>query len=488
MAYEFINVGLTPNDGNGDTLRDAIIKINDNFNLTYTKEEVNNLLSDIDVDLSNYYTKSETISQIELATENLATETYVDNSVNDLNIPTKTSELINDGNGNNPFLTITDIPNISYNIDQVLQTGNTSNRQMNLGNIRINVDTLLYTLQILNSSGQPAHRWAENGNYLANNSIRIAAPSEGLVELGKPSTGVLVVSNTSASRSTRVMFDTVTSNVEVRFRNLGGTVALLSDLNAVAFPEAPLDGNIYGRSAGTWVPVYQGAIDPTLQNIAKSGLGYQLLTINTSLLTLGTNSLMFGSPASIAHTSGDYSVSFGELNRNEGLRSFTTGTINSIETTAFDSGALGSRIDINSAYSFGMGYYLNSGTDVIGQSILGKYSHFPANNNTQQFIVAIGTSQADRQHGLEVLTKENKGFVRAPYQTALDMHAEFDDKILVHKEYVEFYYTPKLETNNLENRITTIENKVVTANDVIQALTNATPTEIDEIKSLLGIV
>ena len=31
MAIQTINVGTTPNDGTGDTLRDAMIKVNSNF-------------------------------------------------------------------------------------------------------------------------------------------------------------------------------------------------------------------------------------------------------------------------------------------------------------------------------------------------------------------------------------------------------------------------------------------------------------------------
>ena len=35
MAKEIINVGTTPNDGTGDTLRDAMVKVNSNFSSVY---------------------------------------------------------------------------------------------------------------------------------------------------------------------------------------------------------------------------------------------------------------------------------------------------------------------------------------------------------------------------------------------------------------------------------------------------------------------
>ncbi len=40
MAKELINVGLIPNDGTGDTLRDAFIKVNNNFDETYYNDRV----------------------------------------------------------------------------------------------------------------------------------------------------------------------------------------------------------------------------------------------------------------------------------------------------------------------------------------------------------------------------------------------------------------------------------------------------------------
>lgn len=36
MAIDYINVGAVANDGTGDDLRDAFIKVNDNFNLLYS--------------------------------------------------------------------------------------------------------------------------------------------------------------------------------------------------------------------------------------------------------------------------------------------------------------------------------------------------------------------------------------------------------------------------------------------------------------------
>jgi hypothetical protein len=37
MAQQVINVGLAPNDGNGDAIRNAYIKCNDNFGELYSR-------------------------------------------------------------------------------------------------------------------------------------------------------------------------------------------------------------------------------------------------------------------------------------------------------------------------------------------------------------------------------------------------------------------------------------------------------------------
>lgn len=491
--FNKINVGTEPNSGNGDLLRDAFIKINSNLDQTYTKEEVNDLIEDVEVDLSNYDTKSEVDAKIVDATSDLASKSYVNNAVTGINLPTKTSDLINDGNGvvGKPFITVDDIPGLSNTIDQVLQAGNTSDREMRLGNIRINVNTLLYPLQIVNSSEQPAHRWGDNGNYLASNAVRIAPPGEGLVELGKFSSGVLVVNNVNNNRSSKVFFDSVVNNAEIRFRNISGTVALLSEIPSIAglIPEAPMDGDIYGRSAGTWVPISGGGgpLDPTNQNVAKDGVGYKLYGRTFTNVTLGLNSLFWGTSISSGgnYTSGADSVAFGENQRPEGTRSFISGSGNRTRNSATNAVALGANIDLLGNSSIGLGFDLK-GSAKVGQVLVGAYSKLSNETTTQQFIVGIGTS-GNRQHGLEVLDLANKGFVKAPYQKAIDMFNDVDDTILVHKSYVEFYYTPRIAFDDLEDRVEVLESNNLTPANFINMLNNATPTQIDEIKTLLGI-
>lgn len=93
MALNKINVGTAPNKGDGDTLRDAFIKVNENYDNIYDKNEVDTKIAGVEVDLSNYDTKAEV-------------DTKIDNALDSLTIPTKTSELENDGDGTSPFVTV----------------------------------------------------------------------------------------------------------------------------------------------------------------------------------------------------------------------------------------------------------------------------------------------------------------------------------------------------------------------------------------------
>lgn len=497
MAFNKINVGNTPNDGTGDPVRDAFIKVNNNLDDTYTKDEVDDLIEDVEVDLSNYDTKVEVDNKITNATNGLATETYVDDSIGDIVIPESTSDLINDGNGDvtKPFITIDDIPAIaSGNIDDVLAVGNTSNRQMRLGNVIINSSHLFYKMQILNTSNAPSHQWTLAGDYNLDGSISIIPPSgnEGVVEFQKNSLGVIKVNNTSYTRSTRILFNTINQDADISFRNISGTVALLSDIPAPPtgfVPEAPIDGNIYGRSSETWVPVSGGEspVDPTNQNIARSGVGYKLITRDFTNATLGINSLMWGTPASGAtYTTGADSVAFGENQRPEGVRSFLAGSGNRAFNTATNGAVFGFNNTVTANSSIALGFELRGGNK-LGQVLVGNYSQLATNNTTQQFIVGIGTSGSDRVHGLEVLDQANNGYVRAPYQKAVEMYNDTDDKILVHKEFVEFYYTPRLTFDDLEDRVELLEGVELNPENFISMLDDCTPAQIDEIKLKLGI-
>lgn len=416
-----INVGTSPNSGTGDKLRDAFIKVVNNFN-----------------ELSNKYDT-------------------LDQKVNDIDVPTKTSTLLNDGSdGINPFITLEDVPAGGVGtLDEVLQKGNSSDREITLGNIRLNTNELLYDIIINNANNTSyVHRFGTSGIYEATGAVRVKASTEGLVELGKPSTGVLRVSNTAGSRTARVLFPNITSNVDISFKNQSGTVALLSDIEDVAVKEAPLDGNTYGRSAGIWVPIVTGGIDPTNQNISKSGQGYKLLTLNTPNLTLGLNSFMFGSPSSFDFTSGANSVAFGLTNRPEGARSINMGTDNRTLNTAVDSGAFGIQNNVTSPASFALGQRLS--TDALNQVWVGGYNL--ASNPTVVFGVGIGTSTSDRANAFEVLDKVNGGFARLPHADASDMFDSIDEKLIVTKEYLNAYFVPRTAYEDLLARVEALEN------------------------------
>lgn len=101
MAIEKINVGLNPNDGTGDTLRDAFIKVNENYDQiyskdeTYSKDEVDQMIENVEVDLSNYDTKAEVNTKITNALVPYDTKTEVNTKITTALTPYETTANVN---------------------------------------------------------------------------------------------------------------------------------------------------------------------------------------------------------------------------------------------------------------------------------------------------------------------------------------------------------------------------------------------------------
>jgi hypothetical protein len=121
MSRKIINVGsadaqtiIRAVPGNGEPLRDALIKVNDNF------EEIYNVIDAIELpDISNLATETyvdEAVAAIELPDiSNLATETYVDEAVAAIELPVDLSDLAD----NNNLLSIKDFIEVTKRISFV---------------------------------------------------------------------------------------------------------------------------------------------------------------------------------------------------------------------------------------------------------------------------------------------------------------------------------------------------------------------------------
>ena len=457
-----INVGLAPNDNSGDSLRDAFIKVNANYDDIYDKSQVDSLIEDVEVDLSNYDTKAQV-------------DTKITSALDSLTIPTKTSELDNDGDGVSPFVTVAGLPVPSLTIDQVLGNGNSTNRALNFGTSPANylkIDPTNFNFMEMINPLDPAGfalRVSKGGLIQTSAEVRVKAPSEGSVSLGTPSTGALIIYNTSGTRYTRIMAAQPTSNNTATLPNKSGTIAMTSDIPSTSsfVPEAPIDNKQYGRKDGAWTEVITSAPDPGTQNLQLIGTsGYKILTASTNGITsYGTNALFLGNKTTAANaTLGDRSVSFGMNSYSAGADSMVGGNgSNTTSATRRNSIAWGQVASVNHSQAFAFGNNVNSVTD--NSTVVGIYNRATGTAISSLFTVGNGTSSLGRSNALEVLAT---GLVLAPDCSVSEIDAESTGSVLVTKQWV--------------------ESKIITPEIFLAMLDIATPTQIGDIKAKLGLV
>lgn len=431
MALNKINVGTAPNEGNGDTLRDAFIKVNENYDNIYDKSEVDTKIAGVEVDLSNYDTKAQV-------------DTKITSALDSLTIPTKTSELENDGDGVSPFVTVAGLPTPSLTIDQVLANGNSTNRALNFGTSPANylkIDptnfNFMEMVNPLDSSGF-ALRISKGGLIQTSAEVRVKAPGEGSVSLGSPSIGALTIYNTAGTRYTRIMAVQPTANNTATLPNKSGTIAMTSDIPSMSnfVPEAPIDNKQYGRRDGVWTEIITSAPDPGTQNLQLVGTsGYKILTATANgISSYGTNALFFGNKTTAASaTLGDRSVSFGMNSYSAGSDSMVGGNgSNTTSSLKRNSIAWGQIASVNHSQAFAFGNNVNSTID--NGMVVGIYNRATGTAINSLFTVGNGTSNVGRTNALEVLTT---GLVLAPDCSVSEIDAESTGSVLVTKQWVE---------------------------------------------------
>ena len=220
--------------------------------------------------------------------------------------------------------------------------------------------------------------------------------------------------------------------------------------------EAPLDGKQYARQNASWTEI-QGP-EPITQNLQLVGTNsYKLLTSDDSNITHGNRSLLFssGSGGSTV-TLGDNSVTFGFSCISEGEGSMSGGSNSRASFSGGRSMAWGVNARASHDASFAFGFNVESTTDY--SMVVGSRNSTEGTATSSIFTVGNG-GWSSNSNALEVLMS---GVILAP---TLDM-TKLDsapDTALTTKEYV-----------NSPSRL-------------IEALTNATTSELNQIKSLLGI-
>lgn len=463
MALDRINIGTSPNSGDGDKLRDAFIKVNDNYDNIYDKEEVDALFEDVDIDLADYDTSVEVDNKISTATSGLASTTYVDSeiqeAVSDLDIPTVTSDLIN----NSGFITLADIPTTSSNLDGVLSNGNTTNQDIIVGDLTLSAGDNSITIS---DNSENTVVVQKEGIITVGSYIEVdptfSFGGEGKVTLATNSIGVLTVENEDGTNSTKFKFTNPTSNATITFPNSSGTVAFTSQIDSF-IEEAPEDSKQYGRRNGAWTEINTSAPDPGTQNFQLVGAnGYKTLvsTVN-GISSWGTNAIHLGrKTTSTSATLGSNSLSLGSNTVASGQNSIASG--NGSKTDSSNSYAFGQLSEAKHTVSFVFGNNVQSAR--ADGAVFGRYNAITGSATDALFIVGNGTSNTARTNALEVSLT---GLVLAPNCSVSEIDAATNGRVLATKEWVESKLTPGA---------------------FIAMLQNANPTEIDEIKTLLGIV
>lgn len=389
MIYNKINIGTAPNSGDGDTLREAFEKVNANYEMTYTVEEVNTeiatAIDSVEVDLSNYYDKDEVDAQM---------------------------------NG----ITLT----------SVLNNGGTTSGTMKIGPVTYSSDYHPIEMPDGLKPSNPGFQVSMTGEVLASDSYTIDNDQDGTIIFSNNTTGVIRVFNSDGNRRTRVRFTTPTANNEVTFPNKSGTVAMTSDITGIS--DAPMDGQQYARQAGNWtvVDTSGGSTDPGAQNLALVGTdSYKLLTTTATGVTHGNHSLYFANKTTMTPvTLGARSVSFGTNCSAAGQDSMAGGSNSTINSSLRrNSIAWGNLVTVKHANSFGFGN--NVETTTADSMVVGKWNATSGTVTSSLFTVGNGTGNTNRTNALEVL---DTGVILAP-NLSLSEIDEASAKALVTKEW-----------------------------------------------------
>lgn len=425
--FDKINIGTAPNSGDGDSLRDAFSKVNDNYDDTYTKEEVDtkitNAVEGIDVDLTDYYNKGEvdtlyndlydeidsvfydlTLDEVVLNGDGLATTGITFTGVGDLTVDGGEYEIINMPNPDTPAY-----PKFSLHVDGTVTTNN--------------------RIRIRKGNGKDI----------------VFADNEG---------GVITAWNDV--NWTKLKFEDATIRSEVTIPNKSGTIALLEDISGGGIEDAPSDGKTYARKDASWTELEQsepGVVFTKVGSLTDRGW-YKLDKNNTRNFSCGNSdrgSIMLGmwtknyAPSDVFNffQTGSYNIiggtdciATGDNCLVGGTNSFNMGTT---DNNAIIWGQLCRTTRSNSS-AFGLGLEqrgLSSGSN-NPTTLVGSYNNlYIGGDNTeiagQRFVVGIGTAEEDRKDGFFV---HSSGEVVAPNLTNDVINNSDNDTILVTRDWV----------------------------------------------------
>lgn len=200
-----------------------------------------------------------------------------------------------------------------------------------------------------------------------------------------------------------------------------------------------------------------GSVEPTNQNLELVGTNsYKLLTNNDTGITHGSNSLYFANKGNTdSERLGNNSVSFGNSCVAESSNTMAGGQ--GCKASHLNAFAWGNYSTANHREGFAFGNFVE--TTHNNSMVVGTRNSTSGTATSSLFTVGNGTGASSRSNALEVL---DTGVVLAPDLTTAKLDSA-PVRALTTKEYV-----------NSPSRL-------------IEALTNATQTELNQIKGLLGI-
>ena len=370
MAQANINYGTLPNDKTGDSLRTAMIKVQNNFTELYTTAPISNSVN-IGNTTSNVTVNSTTVFIGNSGTYSIANSSSI-------------------------------ITNIGYH-SQVLNSG-ANNLVIGTTN---STSILVYTNGITSANQRAIV--AANGNV----GIGNGAPNELLTVGGTLSANQIIVGNGSVNFTINSTFIPATANYALSANSANNTsfVGSVSAANVVS--NAQLSSNLsnYQTTVGlnaniaSYLPTYTGVVNGSSHTVSSSFIAnstgvYHTGTVNSASHTVGSStianstgvytgvvngsSITVGS-STIANSTGVYTdvVNGSSITVGSSFQANSTGVTANSLTVSTNTATIGSSVYVASNGNIGLGATPGSyKLDVNGDAIVRGTQGFDANSET----------------------------------------------------------------------------------------------------------
>lgn len=294
MSQEVINIGAIADDGTGDTIRRAGIKINNNFTELYADPLVGTTLGFLENEISS----TESNADIVLKPSGTGSVLFPAIRINDNNIegtrsnedikfiPSGSGKLVIDGVGfSGTSITATDSSNININenlsVDGSITTGDaTLNGAVNLGStLEVDGDATLSDLTVSSASSFAGTTTVDN---LTFNDNIIGTSSNANLDLTPGGTGVVNVSNLTIDSSMNLTDNVIKVTRSNDDLVLSGNGTGATQISNIDLDSGTIDNTVIGANtpaAGTFTSV---SFSNTEVNAGQLNIKDNEITVNTT--------------------------------------------------------------------------------------------------------------------------------------------------------------------------------------------------------------